>query len=200
MKESPHGASVVPTVAVTIAMAAPLAGHARHQHAVGRGSPVRMRQHAGSDVGQEHRRQQQQELLDAVEAAAQNQRGHDHRRSGDADVATDPEKFGAGGDPGELGAGRADVGDHERGQHGTAQPHAVPLSYQADETLPGDHTHAGRQAVEEHEGDGGQHEHPQQLVAVVRAEYRIGRDARPDRRRTARRATQDRPPPAERRE
>ena len=73
MNESPHGASVVPTVAVTIAMAALLAGQARHQHAVERGPPVRVGQHAGRDVGQEHRRQQQQESLDAVEAAAQHQ-------------------------------------------------------------------------------------------------------------------------------
>ena len=44
---------------------------ARHQHAVERGSPVRIRQHSGRDVGQEHRRQQQQESLDAVKAATQ---------------------------------------------------------------------------------------------------------------------------------
>ena len=199
MKESPHGASVVPTVAVTIAMAAPLAGQARHQHAVDRGSPVRMGQHAGRDVGEEHRRQQQQEVLDAVKAAAQYQQGHDHRRGGDAGVAADPEKFGAGGDPGELGTGRADVGDHERGQRGTAQPHAVPLTYQADETLPGDHTHACCQAVEEHEGDGGQQQHPQQLVAVVRSEYGVGRDAGRVVVGQAGEQSQDRPPPAERR-
>ncbi len=115
-------------------------------------------------------------MLDAVKAATQYQQGHDDRRSGDARVAADPEKFGAGGDPGELGTGRADVGDHEHGQRGTAQPHAVPLTYQADETLPGDHTHACCQAVEEHEGDGGQQQDPQQLVAVVRSEYGVGGD------------------------
>ena len=31
--------------------------------------------------------------------------------------------------------------------------------------------------MEEHEGDGGEQEHPQQLVAVVRAEDRVGGDA-----------------------
>ena len=30
--------------------------------------------------------------------------------------------------------------------------------------------------MEEHESDGGQQQHPQQLVAVVRTEYRVGRD------------------------
>ena len=58
------------------------------------------------------------------------------------------------------------------------RPHAVPLPHQADETLTGDHTHAGRQAVEKHQRHRGQHENPQQLVAVVGAEHRIRRDAR----------------------
>jgi len=39
---------------------------------------------------------------------------------GDAGVAADPEKLEADGDPGELGADRADIGDHERGQRGTS--------------------------------------------------------------------------------
>ena len=59
----------------------------------------------------------------------------------------------------------------------TAQPHAVPLTHEADQTLSCDDTHACRQAVEDDEGDGGEQEHPQQLVAVVRAEDRVGRDA-----------------------
>ena len=66
----------------------------------------------------------------------------------------------AGGDPGELGTCSTDVGDHEHGQCGTAQPHAVPLTYQADKPLPGDYTHACCQTVEEHEGNGGQQQNP----------------------------------------
>ena len=152
-------------------------GHARHQHSVDRSTPVRMCQHAGTDIGQEHRRQDQQELLDAVEAPAQHQNRHDDRGGRDTGVTTDPEQLETGGDPGELGTRRADVGDNERGQHGTGQSHAIPLTHQADEPLPGDHPHACRQAVEQYERHRGQHEHPQQLVAVVCAEHRIGGDA-----------------------
>ena len=62
MNDSPHGASVVPRVAVTMAIASPvnlvLVGNER---AVQRRAPVRFGQQAGGHVGQEHRRQQQQE-------------------------------------------------------------------------------------------------------------------------------------------
>ena len=177
MNDSPHGASVVPRVAVTIAIDSVTGGHGRDERAVHRGAPVRVGQHAGHDVGQKHRRQQQQEVLDAVETAAQHQQGDDQCRRRNAQIAGDAEQLESGGDAGEFGAGGADVGDDERGQHRTAQPHAVPLPHQADETLPGDDAHPGCQAVEDHERDGGQQQHPQQLVAVIRAEYRVGGDA-----------------------
>jgi len=45
---------------------------------------------------------------------------------GDAGVAADPEKLEADGDPGELGADRADIGDHERGA--APQPRPCPTS------------------------------------------------------------------------
>ena len=80
------------------------------------------------------------------------------------------------GDPGEFGTGRADVGDHEHGQRGIAQPRPLPLTYQADKSLPGDDTHACWQAVQEHEGDGGRQQHPQQLVPVVRPKCGVGGD------------------------
>ena len=57
----------------------PVTGHARHQQAVHRRAPVGVGQHTGDDVGQEHRRQQQQDVLDPVEAAPQHQQRDDHR-------------------------------------------------------------------------------------------------------------------------
>lgn len=50
------------------------------------------------------------------------------------------------------------------------------VPHRIDEPLPGDHTHP-RQAVEHHQRDGGQQQHPQQLIAVVGASTRIGGDA-----------------------
>ena len=59
----------------------------------------------------------------------------------------------------------------------TADPHAVALAHQADQALAGDDAHPRGQAVEHDQRDGGEQEHPQQLVAVVGAEHRVGGDA-----------------------
>ena len=115
-------------------------------------------------------------MLDAVEAAAQHQQRHDDGGRGDARVAAQTEQLEAGRDAGELGAGRADVGHDEHGEGGAPDPHAVALADEADEPLAGDDAHAGGEAVEHHQGDGGEQEHPQQLVAVLGAEHRVGGD------------------------
>ena len=77
MKDRPHGASVVPTVAVDDRDAPRGRWACSAPQAVRRGAPVRMGQHARRDVGEEHRREHQQQVLDAVEAAAQNQQRDD---------------------------------------------------------------------------------------------------------------------------
>jgi hypothetical protein len=76
--------------------------------------PVRAGEDAGGDVGDEHRGQPDQDVLDAVEAAAGHQRCHHHGGDGDGEVAADTEQLEARGDPGQFGAGGADVGQHER--------------------------------------------------------------------------------------
>ncbi len=177
MNDSPHGASVVPTVAVTMAMVSPLIGHRRHQQTVGRGAPIGMRQHAGGDIGEKHRRYQQQQMLDAVETAAEHEQRDDQRGNGNADVSADSEELETCCYSGEFGAGRADVRDHECGEDRTAEPHAVALAHQPDEALAGDDTHPGRERVEHDQRDSGQQQHPQQLVTVVGSEHRVRGDA-----------------------
>ena len=71
----------------------------------------------GDDVGDEHRAQRQQHVLDAVEGAAQDQHADAQGGDRDGDVAAGPRQdLHAGRDAGELGADRADVGDDERRQ------------------------------------------------------------------------------------
>jgi hypothetical protein len=71
-------------------------------------------------------------VLHPVEAAAQHEEGHAHRRDRHAQVAADAEQLEAGGDAGELGAGGAEVGQHQRDQRDRGQPHAEPLTNQPD--------------------------------------------------------------------
>ena len=52
----------------------------------------------------------------------------------------------------------------------------VALADQRKQALAGDDPHPDRQLVKDDERDGRERQHPQQLVSVVRAELRVGRD------------------------
>jgi hypothetical protein len=110
-----------------------------------------------------------------MEAAAQDEDRDHARRDGHGDGAGDPEQFQPGGYTRILGAGRSDVRDQQRPEGG-GRTDAEPLPYQADEALPGDNIHPRPEVVAHHQGDCGQEQDPEQLVAILGAEHGIGRD------------------------
>ena len=111
-------------------------------------APIRLSHEPRHDVGQKHRRQQQEEPLDSVEAAAQHQQRHDDCGRWNADIPGDTENFETGCNTGEFSAGSSDVGDDQCSQNRAADGDSVALAHQADQSLAGDDTHPCRQTVE----------------------------------------------------
>jgi hypothetical protein len=116
-------------------------------------------------------------VLDALEAAAQHEQRHPERGERDAHVARDAGQLERRGDAGELGAHRADVRRHECEQSPGGDAHAVALPDEAGEPLAGDDPHPCAELVEEDQRGRREQQHPQQPIAVVGAEDRVGRDA-----------------------
>jgi hypothetical protein len=132
---------------------------------------------AGDDVGDEYRAQCQQEVLDVAEVLAQDEGRDAGRRQRHADVTTHSgEQFHRRGDAGELGAKRAGVGDHQRGQDQRSGPRAVVLADEGEQALAGDDAQPHPELVEDDQRRGREGEDPEQLVAVLGAEDRVGRD------------------------
>ena len=145
--------------------------------ALGGGAPVRVGQDAGDDVGDEDGAQRQQHVLDAAEGAAQDEQADRGGGERDRQIAAGAGKdLHPGGDAGELGADRAEVGHHQRGQRSLGPPPAVALVHESHQTLAGDDAGSGGEIVEDDQGDRRQGQDPQEPVAVVGAEDRIGRD------------------------
>ena len=140
-------------------------------------APVGVGQHRGGDVGQEHGADRHQHVLDPVEVRAHHERCDGHGGERHAHVTAHPEQLEPGGDPGVLGAGGADVGDEQKAGHERGAADSGALPDQSDEALAGCDAHAGGELVEHDEGDRRGREHPQEPVAVLGAEYRVGRDS-----------------------
>ena len=73
MNARPHGASVVPTVADGDQQRVAGERDARHDEPARGRAPVGMGEQAGDDVGDEDRAEREQDMLDAVEAPAQDE-------------------------------------------------------------------------------------------------------------------------------
>ena len=110
MKLSPHGARVVPDGGRDDQRLLVTERHAWSDQSVDRGRPVRMGEDPGPDVRDEHGRERHQHVLDAVEAPAEDEPRDRHGRHGNSQVAADAQQVSPGGDAGELGGGRAQVG------------------------------------------------------------------------------------------
>jgi hypothetical protein len=152
--------------------------HARHEQAVRRRAPVRMSKEAGDDVGGEHGAEHQQDVLDAVEGAAQHQDARGQRGHRHAHVAAHPaEQFHARRDPRELGAGGAEVGHQQRGQGEGGGARPVTLAHEPQHPLAGYHPHPRTQLVEDDQRGRGHRQHPEHLVAVLGAKDRVRRNA-----------------------
>ena len=149
-----------------------------HDQPLRGGAPVGMGEEPGDDVGDEDRAQREQEVLDAAEALAQDESRDADRRERHAEVATHAaEQVHAGGDPGELGAEGAGVGDHESGQDDRGGPLAVALADQCQQALAGDYAEPDAELVKDDQRRGRERQDPEQLVAVLGAEDRVGGDA-----------------------
>jgi hypothetical protein len=111
------------------------------------------------------------------ETAAHNQQRDEDRSYGHARVAADAGEFGSGGDPGELGAGGADVRQEQDGGGRDGGAMAVAVADQPGQAATGDAAHPCAQLMEDDQRDGREQQHPEQPVAEVGAEDRIGRDA-----------------------
>ena len=75
-----------------------------------------MREEAGDDVGDEHRRQGEQHVLDTPEAALDDEGRHQGRSERHADVSRHAGQVEARCDTGELRSSGADVRGHEHGR------------------------------------------------------------------------------------
>ncbi len=117
-------------------------------------------------------------MLDALERGAQNEHGDHERREGCRDSARDVHELERSGNPGELRGCRPDVRGQQRECRGEPDPEPVPVADQTGEPLAGHDTHACPELVEEHQRDRCEREHPQEAVAVLCTEDRIGCDTR----------------------
>jgi hypothetical protein len=90
-------------------------------------------------------------VLDAVEAASQDQRRDDGRGQRHRHEAVYAEQLGTRRHTGELRARGADVRHDQQDEREATGADAVPAPDQTCETLTGDDTHAGTQVVEEHQ-------------------------------------------------
>jgi hypothetical protein len=150
----------------------------RHDQALGRLAPVGVGEEARGDIGDEHGAQREQHVFDPVEGAAKDQQGDADRGERHADVAADPaEQVEPSGDAGELGAHRADVGDYEGGHLDARVARAPVQSHQGHKAASGDNAHPRAKQVKDDQRGGRDREHPLQLIAVLGAQDRIGRDA-----------------------
>ena len=116
-------------------------------------------------------------MLDPPEAAPQHQRRNTDGGERHTHRTTHAKQFEPSGESCELGTCCAEVGQYQREKRSTAELHAVALPDQPDDPLTGDHTHPGSETMEQDQRDGGQRQHPQQLISVFSAEHRVGGDA-----------------------
>jgi hypothetical protein len=148
-------------------------------------------------------------VLDAVKRPPQHEQRDADRGQRDAEVAADAgEQVESGCDAGELGAQRAEVGNDQCAERkgGAARPEMI--ADEREQALLGHHAHAGTELVEDDQSERRDREHPQQAIAELGAEDRVGGDpggvvigepgqhARPDDREQRRHPAGTQQPPA----
>ena len=178
MNASPHGASVVPTVAATATRVADPAGtrgttspSAAAAQSGSASRPATM--YAAKTVASASRTcsiRRKPPLSTRSERA--------DRRDGHAHESVHAAKLGGGRDAGELGASRPEVRDHEC-RHGKRGPaHAEAVAHQPSESLAGGDARPGAELVEDDQRERRDKQDPEQRVAVVGAKDGVGGDSR----------------------
>ena len=116
-------------------------------------------------------------MLDAPERAAQHERRDGDRRRRHTDPARNAGHAERGGDARELPAERPEVRPEQRDQRHERPAHAEPLADQADQALPVTIPIRAPSSWKMISATVDAVDDPEQRVAVVRAEDRVGRDA-----------------------
>ncbi len=148
----------------------------RRNDRVAHRAPTGMGQDRGDRIGEERDRHQHEHALRRLVRAADDEQPHD--RSGDRNrhVLRDVSERQCGADPDELADADAEVGDEHRHGRERRPAHPVLLADQLRQPLSRDCAHPCRHLLHDDEGDGDQHHHPEQVVAVLCADRRVGGD------------------------
>jgi hypothetical protein len=153
-------------------------GHAGyHQPARGLG-PVGLSEHSGHDVCGKYGRDSEQDVFDAVKRFRQHQCDDEAGGPQHARCLRQAGELCNGSDAGELGADRTEVGQHEQRAGRLGCRVAVACSDNGDEAFAAADRKADGQQVKENKQRCGDHDDPQELVAEIGAQDRVGRDAR----------------------
>lgn len=116
-------------------------------------------------------------MLDPLERPAQDEHPDGDRSGRSREPARDVGELERSRNAGKRRSRRADVRDQEGEERRETDADSVPVPDQTCETLARDDAHPRAELVEEDERSRRERQHPEQLVAVVRTEYRIRRDA-----------------------
>ena len=139
--------------------------------------PIGLRQERRDDVGDEHEREDEEHLLDALVAAADDQQPHGDRGDRHGDVARHAEHLHARRDAGELRERGAHVAD-EQGEHRKRrEADAEALADERGESLAGDGAHLGRGHLDHQQQHAHHGDDPQRGVAEFGADGGVRRDA-----------------------
>ena len=95
-------------------------------------------------VGREDTAHEQEDVLDPVEAAAQDEERNGDRRDRHARIPADSDQIEARGHTRELGRCRSDVCEQESGYHAVRRAPAVLQAHERHEPLPRHKPHAHR--------------------------------------------------------
>lgn len=100
-------------------------GQVRNHEAFADSAPMRMRKQTGGDVGDKNGREREQHVLDAVEAAGQDEHADGHGGDRDADQKRNTCDLETGCDASELSGGRAEVRGDQKRSRKPAHPTAI---------------------------------------------------------------------------
>ena len=139
--------------------------------------PVGAAEHAGDDVGDVEDAGDEEDLLDALVVALDDEDPDDGGTDGDAGVFADVEELHAAGDSGELRDHVGEVHDDEQDHDDEGDAEAELFADEIAETFAGDHPHAGAHLLNDDEGEGDGDHRPEEGVAVLGSGGRVGEDA-----------------------
>ena len=177
MKNWPQGVIVVPMAAIAVRSHRLFELGLGHDGAVDGRAPVGLREHAGDEVGDVHRRERQEDALDLAVVAARHEQPHADRDRRHGQPWRDVGEAERGSHARELRHGRAEVGDEEGEHRERRHLEAELLADQRRQTLAGHGAHACAHLLRHRQDGRDEQQQPQHAVAVAGADHRPGGDA-----------------------